>query len=247
MANTFFQFKQFVIYQERCAMKVTTDACLFGAWVASRFGSGGTGVGNLIDVGTGTGLLALMLAQGSNFSIDAIEIDKVTFEQASENIAASPWSTRVRIFNGDATTFEFLKKYDVIISNPPFYEKELKGGDSKKNIAHHNEGLLLSQLFSIIKKNLEPTGSFYLLLPYKRNEEIKSLFSEKDFIIQQLTFVRQTVNHDYFRIMLEGKLKTHRSESFVIETTIDDISIKDSNQQYTQVFEKLLKDYYLHL
>ena len=243
MANSYFQFKQFTIQQDKCAMKVTTDSCLFGAWVAERVGSQESGAGRVLDIGTGTGLLALLLAQQTNLSIDAVEIDRDAAMQASENVAASPWSEKINIITGDAREVEFREKYDVIISNPPFYEKELKGDDAKKNIAHHNEGLLLPELLDLIKNNLNQDGSFYLLLPFKRNEEIRKMLTKNELTVEQITFVRQTVNHDYFRIMLAGKLTTEK----LTETAVDEISIKNEEQQYTPVFVNLLKDYYLHL
>ncbi len=247
MANSYFQFKQFTIHQDRCAMKVTTDGCLFGSFSPTL--SKEEGVLNVLDIGTGTGLLALMFAQKKqNAFIHAVEIDKNAFEQASENIIASPWADRIKVFHTDARAplvigVEFPNQYDVIISNPPFYEKELKADDVKKNIAHHNEGLLLPELLTIIKKSLKPDGTFFLLLPFKRNEEIRKMLTESDLAIQQLTFVRQSTKHDFFRIMLTGKLKTVET----VETKIDEISIKDELDQYTPTFVNLLKDYYLHL
>lgn len=243
MANSYFQFKQFTVQQDKCAMKVTTDGCLFGAWIAEKIKNEQLIINNCLDIGTGTGLLSLMVAQENEVAIDAIEINKDAFEQASQNIAASPWSDRIKVIHADARVVNSQPLYDIIISNPPFYEKELKGEDAKKNIAHHNEGLILPELLGIIKKTLNPDGTFYLLLPYKRNEEVKKMLTENDLAIQQLVFVRQSVNHDYFRIMLEGKLKSNKQ----IETIIDEISIKDDAGQYTNGFISLLKDYYLHL
>lgn len=228
-------------------MKVTTDACLFGAWVASNLKPGTKSqepvASNLLDIGTGTGLLALMLAQEVNCPIDAIEIDKDAFEQASGNVAASPWADRIKVIHADAKEFEFLHAYDVIMSNPPFYEKELKGDDHKKNMAHHNAGLLLPELLKIIKENLSPPGHFFLLLPFKRNEEIRKLLLEQELALEQITFVRQTVNHDYFRMMISGKLRPE----IPAETIISEIAIKGSDGEYTSDFISLLKDYYLHL
>lgn len=244
MSNSYFQFKQFTIHQDRCAMKVTTDASLLGAWVAERVRSQEPGVGRILDIGTGTGLLALICAQKNPKAIiDAIEIDQDAAEQAAENIDASPWEDRIKIINADARNFSFRHQYDIIISNPPFYENELKADDKKKNIAHHNEGLLLHELLEIIKKNLQPGGTFYLLLPYKRNEELQKLIKQHELAIKHIVFIRQSVNHDYFRIILQGKLKTEE----VPETTIDEISICDENQLYTENFKGLLKDYYLYL
>ncbi len=242
MANTWFQFKQFTIQQDKCAMKVTTDGCLFGSFIPTH--SNEKENLKVLDIGTGTGLLSLMIAQKKQQAlIDAIEIDKDAFEQAAANITTSPWSDRIKVIHADVREFESETQYDAIISNPPFYEKELKAGDEKKNIAHHNEGLLFSELLSVIKKMLSRDGTFYLLLPYKRHEEVKALLTENDLAIQQMTFVRQSVAHDYFRIMLAGKFKNTTSA----ETMIDEISIKEDSDQYTPAFVSLLKDYYLHL
>ena len=245
MANSYFQFKQFTINQDKCAMKVTTDGCLFGAFASRVSGVPGNETGNrkILDIGTGTGLLALMLAQQNSVLVDAIEIDKDAFEQASENVVRSQLADKIKVIHTDARKFISQSKYDVIISNPPFYEKELKSDDTKKNLAHHNEGLLLPQLLSIIKKNLKSGGTFYLLLPYKRNAEVKEMLTVHDFAIQRMTFVRQSVNHDYFRIMLSGKFKAANS----VETEINEIAIRDNQDNYTPLFVSLLKDYYLHL
>lgn len=232
-------------------MKVTTDGCLFGAWVAEKINkeqlvtcSSGRRVNNCLDIGTGTGVLALMFAQKNEEAIiDAIEIDDDTAEQAKENVMASLLKERINVIKADAKDYLFSKKYDLIISNPPFYENELKGDNSKKNIAHHNEGLLLEELLILIKNNLNTDGRFCLLLPYKRNEEIKNLLMKNEFEILKITFVRQSVNHDYFRIMMMGKLKNDE----VTKTEINDISIWNENKQYTSEFKNLLKVYYLQL
>ena len=225
-------------------MKVTTDGCLFGAWVADRMTNEVFKNDDCFDIGTGTGILALMLAQKNpNLTISAIEIDKDSFEQASKNIANSPWFPGIKIEHGDVKKFQSTKKFAIIICNPPFYKNEWKGDNKKKNIAHHDEGLLLPELLSFIKNNLSPDGTFYLLLPFKRNEEIKNLLLEHEFDIVEMTFVRQTLNHNFFRIMLSGKLKANK----IPETVINEIAIKDENDNYTAAFTALLKDYYLHL
>ena len=119
----------------------------------------------------------------------------------------------------------------------------MKADDKKKNIAHHGDDLSLAELLTVIKTNLSPSGIFFLLLPYKRNEEIKNLLVENDLTVSKMVFVKQTVQHGYFRIMLVGKLITDESN----ETAIDEITIRDDQQQYTSSFKDLLKDYYLHL
>jgi len=239
MANSFFQFKQFTIRQDRCAMKVTTDACLFGAWAAREIANKKPEAGEILDIGAGTGLLTLMLAQKTN----SIEIDKDAYQQAKENFASSLWSNRIKIIHGDVKTFSFEKKYDIIVSNPPFYENELRSENRKKNIALHDEGLLLDKLLDIIKQNLLPGGRFYLLLPYKRNNEIKKLFGQQQFAINRKVVVRQSTNHDYFRIIVAGKFQQENQTEFLT----NEISIWNNKQQYTEEFISFLKDYYLHL
>ena len=224
-------------------MKVTTDGGLFGAWAGKKIRIMKSEVRNTLDIGAGTGILSLMIAQQSDTNIDAIEIDKETYEQAKENIANSPWADRINTIHGDAKDFLGLKQYDVIISNPPFYEKELKSGNSKKNRAHHDEGLLLDDLLTIIQQNLKPEGEFYLLLPYKRNEEVRNSFANNKLVISHQTLVRQSTRHDYFRIMLSGKHFENKTEEF----TTTELAIRDKEQEYTPAFIDLLKDYYLYL
>jgi len=243
MSNSYFQFKQFILHQDRCAMKVTTDACLFGAWVAEEDKSDEIIAKNVLDIGTGTGLLSLMYARKNFFAnIDAIEIDQEAYTQAKENFATSPFAGRMNIIHDDVKKFTLSKKYDCIMSNPPFYEKEIRSGDEKKNLAHHHSGLLLEELLPIIKANLSLSGAFYLLLPFKRNTEIKKILLKQDLFISKIVFVKQSTKHVYFRMMITGKLEDDHAE-----TLIEEISIWDDQQQYTTEFKELLKDYYLYL
>jgi tRNA1Val (adenine37-N6)-methyltransferase len=227
-------------------MKVTTDACLFGAWVAEESKNYPSGEKlrskNVLDVGTGTGLLSLMYAQKNTPAIiDAIEIDQAAHEQARENAEASLFAERIYMINADIKNFTFLKKYDCIISNPPFYEKEIASADQKKNIAHHQSALTLADLLNIIKTNLSPDGVFYLMLPFKRNKEIRRMLLKEDLSVSKIVFVRQSTNHDYFRVMIKGSVSQGKSD----ETLIEEISIWDDRQQYTDEFRQLLQEYYL--
>ena len=132
MSNTYFQFKQFTIHQDKCAMKVCTDACMLGAWTAGKLG--GSGINNILDIGCGTGLLSLMLSQKINASIDAVEIDADAAKQAGENISASPWAANIRVIHTSLQEFMPKKKYDLIICNPPFYENDLRSEHENKNV-----------------------------------------------------------------------------------------------------------------
>ncbi|MFL5772788.1 MAG: tRNA1(Val) (adenine(37)-N6)-methyltransferase [Flavisolibacter sp.] len=275
MANSYFQFKQFIVQQDRCAMKVTTDGCLFGAWVAERMKSFseltpsrmlrdakeaqgalknplrslayplradeiGIAFQKLLDIGTGTGLLALMVAQKNNIHIDAIEIDSLAAQQAKENFASSPWKDRINIINQDVLEFKPEHRYEVIVSNPPFYENELFGPKQEKNIAHHSGGLLLADLFKVIKRKLNDNGKFFLLLPYKRHAEIKMLLEKEELFTHEKVLVRATAKHQPTRIMvMGGKEKSENEKESVM-------NIKNG-EEYSGEFISLLKDYYLHL
>ena len=243
MSNSFFRFKQFIIHQDKCAMKVTTDACLFGAWVADNVSSLELKAVNALDIGCGTGLLSLMLAQKCDVDIDAVEIDEETSLQAIENDEACSFKNAINIINADIRDYNLKKKYDVIISNPPFYENELKSDSSKKNTAHHSANLTLDEVLLAIKKGLSKEGVFFLLLPFKRESEIRTLVRESGMKINKISLVRQSVNHDYFRIMVMGR----KSNKEPAEIVFDEISICDERQQYTEEFVELLEDYYLYL
>jgi tRNA1Val (adenine37-N6)-methyltransferase len=242
MPNPYFQFKQFTIFHDRTAMKVTTDACLFGAWSSEMIKSRQFDKSNALEIGAGTGLLSLMMAQKNDIEIDAVEIDASAAGQAGENIAGSPWKERIHLYHQDILQFESNQCYDCIFSNPPFYESEIQSASDQKNIAHHGTGLKLNELFTIISKFLQPNGFFLLLLPYKRISEIEQLLHRKQFYLVNKTLVRQSVAHQPFRIMLMGT--NQKTSNSVKEETI---SIWNESQQYTPEFISLLKDYYLYL
>ncbi|HMG66719.1 MAG TPA: methyltransferase [Chitinophagaceae bacterium] len=245
MSNSYFKFKQFTIHQDRCAMKVTTDGCLFGAWIASEDKNEEQELKNVLDIGTGTGLLGLMYSQkNSHAIIDAVEIDSDAYQQAKENIGASPFSERIHVINADIKKFILTKKYDLIISNPPFYENEIISSNEKKNIAHHDSGLVLEEILDIIKANLCPDGVFYLLLPFKRNNDIRQYLKERTLFLSKITLVKQSTQHEYFRMMIKGKMNRENENE---TEAVKELSICDDRQQYTDKFKELLKDYYLSL
>lgn len=242
MANPYFQFKQFTIYHDRCAMKVTTDACLFGAWCADEIQKEEIKSQKCLDIGTGTGLLPLMVLQKNNsLHFDAIEIDDVAAQQASENVSASAWKENVQVINADVKdhTNDFL--YDIIISNPPFYENELSSENEKKNTAHHSSQLNLEQLVQHASRLSSPKAKLFLLLPYKRKEDILLLLSKYQWGIHQLVEVKQSVHHGFFRIIIAAEKNS--SDDYFIQT----FSICSEANQYSKEFTDLLKDYYLYL
>ena len=237
MANGYFQFKQFTVQQDQCAMKVCTDACIFGAWFAAKTADYTT----VLDIGAGTGLLSLMLAQKSNSEIHGIELDLGAYKQLKENIQQSIWKERIRVFPGDARTYAFPIKYDFIITNPPFFENDLPSASEEEQIAKHIKQLSLEELISVISRSLEPHGGFGILLPYHRWEYFNKLATENGFSLVENLLVKQTPKHDFFRSIL------HYSRTNDQFNPTFELTIKGEDGNYTEEFTELLKDYYLYL
>lgn len=239
MSNNYFQFKQFIVHQDKCAMKVCTDACLFGAFVADRFQRTGNRF-RVLDIGAGTGLLSLMMAQKNPVAeIDAVEVDKSAAEQAKENFKHSPWKERLHSHHQAIQEFR-INTYDLIISNPPFYENDLKSDNAKRNLAMHGAQLGLDDLLDVVVRHISAHGKFAVLLPYHRSANFVNHALLKDFFLHEEMSVKQTPKHPYFRSMLifgRGKVQTRHS----------DICIKDKTDQYSEEFRELLQEYYLKL
>ncbi len=238
MPNNYFQFKQFKIQQEKSGMKVCTDSCLFGAWIANKLEAKIIHPKTILDIGSGTGLLSLMTAQKSNGMIDAIEIDENSFLQTKENFSECRWSERLQPFHTDIKNWNSNLKYDLIISNPPFFENDLKATQQNKNVAKHNDVLTFSELLQSIKNNLANEGAFAVLLPYYRIEYFKNLAAENDFYLQDELLVKQTPKHFYFRGILFFGTKP-------VSLVSNELIIKNKEGNYTEEFNFLLKDYYL--
>jgi len=238
VSNSYFQFKQFTVHQEHCAMKVCTDACLFGAWAADII-QNDISVQGILDIGAGTGLLSLMLAQQTPAMIDAVEIDANAATQAMANFEASSWKQRLQVYTTPVQSFEATKQYDFIISNPPFYEGDLKSVDNKRNLALHSEELKLDELMISIQRLLSANGQFTILLPYHRAQAMIDLAINKGYYLQQQALVKQTNLHDYFRGMLLFTSKP-------VTAITNEIIIRE-DKEYTAAFRELLRPYYLYL
>lgn len=239
MANNYFQFKQFTVYQDNCAMKVCTDACLFGSLSPALTGN----TLRILDIGTGTGLLSLMCAQQyHNATIEAVEIDDQAAQQASSNFTQSPWAQRLKVHH--ASIQQFAERgntpYDYIISNPPFFDNDLKSADTKRNVALHSNALSLDELLLSVDALLKQDGILGLLLPCHRMEFFEKIAAAKSLYPFERILVRQTPASNYFRAISFFK----RENSTPVER---EIIIQDENRQYTQAFTQLLKEYYLYL
>lgn len=238
MPNDYFQFKQFLIRQDKCAMKVCTDACLFGAWTAH---SSQLMACSVLDIGCGTGLLLMLAQKLPDAVFDAVEIDEAAAEQAKENFDTSLWKERLNIYHTSIQQFADAanKKYDIIISNPPFYENDLRSNNTKRNLALHSSDLKLEELINIADLLLNNDGDFFVLLPYRRTKKFEVLI-ERRFFIKEKVFIKQTPKHNYFRSMFWLTKRTTSLEQ-------SEIIIMNEDGKYTTEFIELLKDYYLYL
>jgi len=241
MPNTYFQFKQFKVHQEKCAIKVCTDTCVFGAWIIDNIENEKSKMKNVLDIGTGTGLLSLMLAQKLNSKFDAVEIDEQAALQAKENFEESLWSKRLSVFNTPIQQYISANSYDLIISNPPFFNQSLKSDNNQKNLAKHSGSLSFIELIDVVLKFLKPEGRFAILLPFTEFKRFEIIAKEKQLYLLQKADIQQTPSHSFFRTT--GVF----SKQILSQPINEAINIKDDSNQYTPRFINLLKDYYLHL
>jgi tRNA1Val (adenine37-N6)-methyltransferase len=236
MSNSHFTFKQFRIDQDACAMKVSTDACIQGAWTPID-----NSAANLLDIGTGTGLLSLMLAQrNESIHIDAIEIDVSAAEQATSNIAESKFAARIDIVQGDVLEYSFAKQYDLIICNPPFFKNSLLGDNPSRNIARHTLTLRYADVISVMKNVLKKDGYLSLLLPNSELSNWELLMQEQQVYCTTKLFIHPMIDKPANRVVcICSFLPTDTEEHH--------LHIKDMQGVYTKEFQELMAPYYLFL
>ncbi|WP_282164508.1 tRNA1(Val) (adenine(37)-N6)-methyltransferase [Cellulophaga baltica] len=240
-----FRFKQFTVNQDKCAMKIGTDGVLLGAWASVN-----NSMHTILDIGTGTGVIALMLAQRSIAdTIEAIELDGDAFEQCTDNFEASDWGDRLFCFHAGFDEFvdeyteeepEEAELYDLIVSNPPFYSEEVSSGNDARDQARQNSSLPFDELVSGVSKLLSPTGVFATIIPYKEEENFIALALENNLYPNRITQVRGTENTEIKRSLLEFSL----TES---EYTSKELIIELERNVYTKEYIELTKDFYLKM
>ena len=234
--NNYFQFKQFRIIQERSAMKVGMDGVLLGAWADP------SGAKKILDIGTGTGLIAIMMAQKNNLAqIDAIEIDPEAFPEAVLNVQQSPWNGRIQI---DLSSFqEFAErtdqKYNLIVSNPPFFTNGVKAPIENRAQARHSDSLPLDILISGAAGLLNENGRIALILPVESLQEVKQLSVSNRLYISRLCRVKPNPIKSDFRILIE-------LTNFECPFQESELMIEfEKHHEYTPDYKELTKDFYL--
>jgi len=234
-----FNFKQFTVQQDRCAMKIGTDGVLLGAWCPID-----NNPFSVLDIGAGTGILSLMLAQRSNAEqIDSLEIDEEAYEQCVENFENSPWSDRLFCFHAGLDEFveEPEDEYDIIISNPPFYLENYKTDDSQRDLARFQDALPFEDLIEAANLLLSENGIFAVIIPYKEEERFIDLCAEVELFPVKVTRVKGSHTTPIVRSLLAFK----RYELSVL--TADELVIEISRHEYTDDYINLTKDFYLKM
>ena len=236
--NSYFQFKQFTVQQDRCAMKVCTDACVFGAW------AGTLGAKRMLDIGTGTGLLALMAAQRNQEAyIDAAEIDSEASEQARGNIERSPFAERIKVHQTPIQDFLPPHRYDTILVNPPFFQADLRSPDARINQAHHAGSLTFSELLSAVARLLEVGGTWHVLLPPDEDAVLTNMALVRGWSKQRELTLYHTLERKPFRVMstfTEGTLPRQKVPS-------EQVAIFEADgKTHTLAFRQLLQEFYLN-
>lgn len=236
MPNTFFKFKQFTVHHELCAMKVNTDGVLLGAWASSENPQ------LILDVGTGSGLIALMLAQRFfQSSLVGIDVDAGAFCQSEINFSQSPWAERVRAEHISLQDFSLStqRKFDLIVSNPPFFNNSLKNPSKERTMARHTDSLSHEELLVYAKKLLTRSGSLCLVLPSSLHDEVCQMAISLGFFHARTCFVHPTQRHEAKRVLLRFDVQKTNfySSHLIIET--------DQRHCYTNDFKALTSDFYL--
>jgi len=234
--NQLFSFKQFHIAQEKCAMKVGTDGVLLGAWVNTL-----NDKEDILDIGCGTGLIGLMLAQRSPLAeITGIEIDLQAAVQAKENVALSKFNKQIKIVHSSYQAFASENKFDLIVTNPPFYEPNARMGSSTRKKARHTTELTFTELLKTSFILLKENGKFNAIIPYSREEEFKEIATSIGYCESRITRVRGRENTPIKRSLIEL-----RKEKCPLKK--DELTIEIERHQYTEKYINLVSAFYLKM
>ena len=233
-----FQFKQFSVAQDRCAMKVGTDAVLLGAWSALDHMPN-----TILDIGSGTGILALIMAQRSTAElIDALEIDSDAYEQCVHNFETSDWGDRLFCYHASLDEFvgEIEDTYDLIISNPPFYTDHFKSINEARNKARFEDALPFEELLTSVSKLLSVTGQLNVIIPFSEEINFISLAKNVDLYPIRILRVRGQEESPVKRSLISFTFQENKIE-------VSELTIEITRHHYTHDYINLTKDFYLKL
>jgi len=232
----YFHFKKFSVRHDRSGMKVGTDGALLGAWADVRQAT------QILDIGTGTGLIALMLAQraSESITIDAVEIDDAAYADAQENIAASPWHDRVHLHHTAIQNFNPSTKFDLIVTNPPYFQKSYKPLTAQRETARHTEQLTFDEVLNITEKLLAPNGKLNLILPYTEGLQFIELANHKGLNCTRKWIFRTRANKPVERFLLEFRWEKKELDE-------GDILLYSSGEEWSDGYKELMQEFYLKI
>lgn len=221
---------------DRSGMKVGTDGVLLGAWVSVK------NAAHILDIGTGTGVIALMLAQRApeSVTIDAVEIDANAFADAQENIAASPWHDRIQLHHTSIQQFNTSVKFDLIVSNPPYFQKSYKPPTAQRETARHTEQLSFDEILLTAEKLLHPQGKLNIILPYTEGLQFVSLAEHKGLYCTRKWVFRTRENKPIERFLLEFEWNKRVLQE-------GEILLYSSGEEWSEEYKKLTGDFYLKI
>lgn len=233
-----FRFKKFTIYQDRCAMKVGTDGVLLGAW------SDVTGVSSALDIGAGCGVIAIMLGQRAEAArVDAVEIDRMAYEQALENAGRAPWADRLQVYHTSIQSFAESHggHYDLIVSNPPFFTGGTFSSNQDRNSVRHTTKLPHGDLLAAARTLLTPRGRFCVVLPLIEGLRFQEMAASYHLYCNRMTEVKPRPGRPVERLLLqfgrsEGKLET---DGLVIQ--------EECSDEWTEAYKELTRAFYLKI
>ncbi|EJX03324.1 SAM-dependent methyltransferase [gut metagenome] len=261
MPNPFFSFKQFTVYHDRCAMKVGTDGVLLGAWADV------SGVQKVLDVGTGTGLMALMLAQRCEAQIVAVDVDEGAVEQARWNVAASPWADRIRVEQADICRYRPSERFDLVVSNPPYFVDALKCPDRQRSLARHADGLDFGQLMQAMAALLQPEGRACVVIPADGRDALLASARRAGLSPVRQTWVHTKPGAEPKRVLLAFRFQEQVTADGGVgsvlpdtarnvasdrpgmpgEPPTDHLTIELSRHVYSEEYIALTRDFYLKM
>ena len=236
-----FQFKEFTVHQDKTAMKVGTDGVLLGAWCTlDNFPD------TILDIGSGTGVIGLMLAQRSDaMTIDAVEVDENAYEQTVANFEESDWGDSLYCYNSTFQNFadeiaEEEETYDLIVANPPFYTDEFETENEARNKARFTSSLSFLELITGIVKILSSDGKFAIVIPYKEEENFINIAKEQHLFINRICRVQGNLTSEVKRVLMEFSFHP-------TEINSEHLIIEKERHQYTEAYINLTKDFYLKM
>ena len=236
--NKPFQFKQFKVNQDQCAMKIGTDGVLLGAWASINHNPF-----SVLDIGAGTGILSLMMAQRSQAQIiEALEIDDKAYEQCVDNFEQSPWNDRLFCFHASLQEFteEIDDEYDLIICNPPFYSEDYKTQNSQRDLARFQDAMPFEHLVQSVNSLLSPQGQFAVIIPYSEEENFIEIAKSAHLFPKRITHIKGTPTSEIKRSLMEFSFQNSDLE-------VSELFIESSRHQYSEAYINLTRDFYLKM